>query len=432
MPAGQAIAGQEIKITVTQNGGHSQSGNTEQKAQVKLPSSWPPQTPEEEAAAADTLAALVQPSWLENRVVVGSLSLVAALVLYFVLSRINRQYKRQWLKKLRQVPGFSAVSDSSQQKDLVGLIDQYIQLPVFQCFFIAGAASVGFIWPHWDWMVLLVVILQHVLLRLLGFAIAAVCVVAHALAQGVWQLVASDYGLCFHVVRGFKWLSSWVKHGDVALLVTADSLDCSACPDLDDGLRLHSSDSTGSSCSSAGSAISNGNSSQSKQQQQQRGRKNKTNKSKSSRTLAQQQQQQQPPNPAAPAPAVNTSAAAIAAQPAAAATSNQKQRPAKAAAAVTAAAGKAASTQTSNTMLQVIQVQTAPESPSAADAARRVSSAGCNSSSSSRDQQVASASGCKSSGSGSKSRKEKAALATGEFCCVRSAYNCQCIEIAVV
>jgi hypothetical protein len=441
MPAGHAMPKQEIKVTITHHGRQAQADSTEQKPPVKLPSSWPPQTPQEAAATAATIAALTdQPSWWENRVVVGTLVLVAALLLYFIVSRINRQYKRQWLRKLRQVPGFSAVSDGNTHTDLVSLIDQRTSSPVFQCFFIAGAASVGFIWPHWDWMVLLVVILQHVLLRLLGFAFAAACILGHAAAQRLWQLLTSGSGIWFWGLRGLRWLGSWVKHGDVAVLVTADSLDCSACSDLDDGLRLHSSDSTGSSCS-AGSASSTSSAGSTRntrqQQQQQRSRKNKAHKSSSSSSsmLSLQQgskqgsAQAQEPSPTAAAGGGNSNAAAAspkassaAAQPAATMQQPEpKQRSAKPAAA--AAPSKAACTQTAS---PIVQLSASPVSPSGVDAKRRVSS---GNSSSSRDQTVgASDTKCSSSsasgGSGSsssssssagKNRKDKGVRAAGGF-----------------
>lgn len=418
MPAGQAMPTQEIKLTITHNSRAAQPVKNEQQPPIKLPSSWPPQTPEEVAAAAATLAALAadqSPPWWDSRVVIGTAVLVAALLLYFIASRINRQYKRQWLRKLRQVPGLSAVSDGSTPSDLVSLIDRHTSSPLFQCFFIAGAASVGFIWPHWDWMVLLVVILQHVLLRLLGFAVAAVFVSGHAAAHILWQFVANASGIWLLCLRGVRWLSSWVKHGDVAVLVTADSLDCSACSELDDGLRLHSSDSTGSSCS-AGSSTSSG-SSRSKQQQQ-RGRKQKAHRGSSSNAAAQQHGSKQGSVPAsepAATAAVNSHAAAsspmpgsAASQPATTTQPDHKQRSAKAAAAAAAASpSKAAVSQAASPMLQPPAY---PKSPIAADAKRRVSIPG---STSSRDQLTGASDTKRSSNGGGsstgKSKRDKAA-----------------------
>jgi hypothetical protein len=345
------------------------------------------------------------------------LALVAALLVYVIASRINRLYKRQLLKKLRQVPGFAALCDSSQQTDLAGLIDERTSSPVFQCFFVAGAAAVGFVWPDWDWMVLLVVILQRVLLRLLGFTIAAVAMLGYTVARSLWKLVASGSGISVWCLRGLKWVSTWVKHGDVAVLVTADSLDCTACPDLDDGYRLHSSDSASSSCSSTGGGSCNAgsaNNASSNRTKQQRSRKQKANKSNGSIMLSQQQgskqsssHAQEPASATAASSSVSpkfSSASAAAAEPAVLRKADDRQqRSAKPAAAAVAAPSKVASTQTAG---HILQQPTSPVSPSAVDARRRSNNIAGNSSGS-RDQLVLPASEIKNSSGGAKSRKEK-------------------------
>jgi hypothetical protein len=403
------MANQEIQVTITHDGRQIQAVRAQQQP-AKLPSSWPPQTQQQAAAAADPHPS----SWADIRVVMGMLALVAALLLYLIASRINRLYKRQLLKKLRQVPGYAAACDSSQQTDLLSLIDERTASSVFQCFFVAGAASVGFMWPEWDWMVLLVVILQRVLLRLLGFTIAVVAVLGCVLAESLWKLVASKSGVLVWCLRGLKWVSTWVKHGDVAVLVTADSLDCTACPELDDGYRLHSSDSASSSCSSSstGGGSCSGGSASSTRTRQHRSRKQKANKSSSSSLLSQQQGSKQSPSHAQePASATAASSTDVAAVPlkaisaAAAAQRNadhKQQRSAKPAAAAAATPSKVASTQTASHMLQH---PTSPVSPTAVDARRRTNSNAGNSNGS-QDQLVLPCSGIKNS-SGAKSRKEK-------------------------
>jgi hypothetical protein len=359
----------------------------------------------------------------------GMLALVAALLLYFIASRINRLYKRQLLKKLRQLPGFSALCDSSQQTDLAGLIDERTSSPVFQCFFVAGAAAVGFMWPDWDWMVLLVVILQRVLLRLLGFTIAAVAVLGYVVAQSLWKLVASGSGISVWCLRGLKWVSTWVKHGDVAVLVTADSLDCTACPDLDDGYRLHSSDSASSSCSSSGGGSCNAgsaNNASSNRTKQQRSRKQKANKSNGSIMLSQQQGSKQSsshaqePASATAASGVSpkfSSAVAAAPEPALPRKADDKQQRSAKPAAAAAAPSKVASAQTAGHMLQQ---PTSPVSPTAVDARRRSNNSAGNSSGS-RDQLSQPASDIKNSSGGVKSRKEK--RIAGGLCGVAGCYS---------